>query len=252
MQDFLDHTAMSEKFAPPKVAIRRYPASRISDVVVVVRGQEMVVRCPSYSQAVKWARLECKSYKIPEPDTDFADNEEPSDVPRPGRAKREEEWGAEGERGNESGEIARARRNGGAAASARSQASARSAAVRHSAANREISCANSCSERPGIRAIAQRAKGEGEMTMRALVILTAVCFSTSAYAQGVPPRPATSRRGRSGRKNRCGCKLVGRVRGTKLWAGDCVGPELRGAIPSTATQSVPESPTGAILPDQKE
>ena len=159
LQDFLDHTAMSEKFAPPKVAIRRYPASRISDVVVVVRGQEMVVRCPSYSQAVKWARLECKSYKIPEPDTDFADNEEPGDVPRPGCAKREEEWGAEGERGNESGEIARARRNSGAAASARSQASARSAAVRHSAANREISCANSCSERPGIRAIAQRAKG---------------------------------------------------------------------------------------------
>jgi hypothetical protein len=48
------------------------------------------------------------------------------------------------------------------------------------------------------------------------------------------------------------CKLVGRVKGTKLWAGDCVGPELRGAIPSTETQSVPEPPTGAILPDQKE
>ena len=173
-------------FDAPTITIRRYAASRICDVVVVVRGQEMVIRCPSYSQAVKWARLECKSYKIPEPDTDFADNEEPGDVPRPGHAKREEERGAEGERGNESGEIARARRNGGAAASARSQASARSAAVRHSAANREISCANSCSEGPGIRAIAQRAKGEGEMTMRALVILTAVCFSTGAYgaAQG--------------------------------------------------------------------
>ena len=49
-----------------------------------------------------------------------------------------------------------------------------------------------------------------------------------------------------------GCKLVGRVKGTKLWAGDCVGPELRGAIPSTETQSVLEPPTGAILPDQKE
>ena len=81
MQDFLDHTAMSEKFAPPKVAIRRYPASRISDVVVVVRGQEMVVRCRSYSQAVKWARLECKSYKIPEPDIDFSDDQETGDVP---------------------------------------------------------------------------------------------------------------------------------------------------------------------------
>jgi hypothetical protein len=49
-----------------------------------------------------------------------------------------------------------------------------------------------------------------------------------------------------------GCKLVGRVNGTKLWAGDCAGPELRGAIPSTETQSVLEPPNGAILPDQKE
>jgi hypothetical protein len=72
---------MIEKFAPPEVTIRRYPASRICDVVVVVRGQEMVLRCPSYSQAMKWARLECKSYKIPEPDIDFLDNQETGDMP---------------------------------------------------------------------------------------------------------------------------------------------------------------------------
>ena len=54
---------------------------QICDVVIVVRGQEMVVRCPSYTQAVRWARLECKSYKIPEPDWDLQDNEEPDDVP---------------------------------------------------------------------------------------------------------------------------------------------------------------------------
>ena len=71
---------MTEKFAPPSVTIRRYLASPICDVVVVVRGPEMVVRCPSYSQAVKWARLECKSYKIPE--FDFPDdNQETNDVP---------------------------------------------------------------------------------------------------------------------------------------------------------------------------
>lgn len=63
-----DDTAMSEK---PKVTIRRYLASQICDVVVGVRGQEMVIRCPSYSHALKWARLECRSYKIPEPMTDF-------------------------------------------------------------------------------------------------------------------------------------------------------------------------------------
>jgi hypothetical protein len=56
---------MTEKFAPPVVTIRRYAAPRVCDVVVVVRGQEMVIRCPSYSHALKWAQLERKSYKIP-------------------------------------------------------------------------------------------------------------------------------------------------------------------------------------------
>ena len=69
---------MTEKFAPPMVTIRRYAASRVCDVVVVVRGREMVIRCPSYSHALKWAQLERKSYKIPEPITDFPDNEGPT------------------------------------------------------------------------------------------------------------------------------------------------------------------------------
>jgi hypothetical protein len=59
---------MTEQFASPQVFIRRDTASQICDVVVLVRGQEMVLRCPNYSQALKWARLECKSYKIPQPD----------------------------------------------------------------------------------------------------------------------------------------------------------------------------------------
>ena len=64
---------------PPSVIIRRYPDSPICHVVVAVRGQEMVVRCPTYSQAVKWARMECKSYQIPEPD--HPDDEETDDLP---------------------------------------------------------------------------------------------------------------------------------------------------------------------------
>ena len=39
----------------------------------------MVVRCPTYFQAVKWARMECRSYKIPEPDR--PDDEETDDLP---------------------------------------------------------------------------------------------------------------------------------------------------------------------------
>jgi hypothetical protein len=58
---------MTEKFAPPQVLIRRSTASELCDVVVLVRSQEMVLRCPDYSQALKWARLECKSYNISEP-----------------------------------------------------------------------------------------------------------------------------------------------------------------------------------------
>ena len=77
---------MTERFAPPTVTIRRYPASRICDVVVVVRGQEMVLRCRDYRQAMRWARLERKTYKIP--DTGFPANEESRDLPlflRPNR-----------------------------------------------------------------------------------------------------------------------------------------------------------------------
>jgi len=59
---------MTEKFAPPQVFVRRYTESEICDVVVLVRSQEMVLRCPNYSQALKWARLECRSYKIPQSD----------------------------------------------------------------------------------------------------------------------------------------------------------------------------------------
>jgi hypothetical protein len=59
---------MVERFASPQVFIRRHTASSICDVVVSVRGQEMVLRCPNYSQALKWARLECRSYKIPQHD----------------------------------------------------------------------------------------------------------------------------------------------------------------------------------------
>jgi hypothetical protein len=90
------------------------------------------------------------------------------------------------------------------------------------------------------------------MTMRALVILIAVCFSTNAYAQNAPPKAGNKPLVQVRPKEAMDCKLVGRVKGTKLWAGDCVGPTLRGAIPPTEPQSVPEPPTGAIPPDQKQ
>ena len=88
--------------------------------------------------------------------------------------------------------------------------------------------------------------------MRSLVILAAVCFSTSAYAQHTPPKVGNKPLAQIKPKEPMGCKLVGTVKGTKLWAGDCVGSELRGSTTTTETQALPEQATGAITPDQKE
>src|SRR5664280_3185690 len=86
-------------------------------------------------------------------------------------------------------------------------------------------------------------EGEGEMTMRALVILTAICFSTSAYAQDAAPKVGNRPLVQVKPKKPMGCKLVGTVRGTKLWAGDCAAaPELRGATPSAEPEAPAPTP----------
>ena len=78
--------------------------------------------------------------------------------------------------------------------------------------------------------------------MRLLLLLVAICFSATAFAQSTPPsKPVV----RAKPKEPSGCKLVGTVRGTKLWAGDCVGVELL-----KGTQTLPEQGTSA--PGQKE
>jgi hypothetical protein len=81
--------------------------------------------------------------------------------------------------------------------------------------------------------------------MRFLIILAVVCFSANAFAQAAPKvgnKPLAQLKP----KEPMGCKLVGTVKGTRLWAGDCVGSELRGATPATETQSSPERESGAI------
>ena len=89
--------------------------------------------------------------------------------------------------------------------------------------------------------------------MRALVILATVIFSTSAYAQAASPNVGNKALVQLKPKEPMGCKLVGTVRGTKLWAGDCTGPaELRGSATATETQPLPERASGAIPPGQKQ
>jgi hypothetical protein len=49
-----------------EIRVRRYNGVRECDVVVFFRGQAMTLRCRDYDQAVEWARIECKAYKVAE------------------------------------------------------------------------------------------------------------------------------------------------------------------------------------------
>ena len=82
--------------------------------------------------------------------------------------------------------------------------------------------------------------GFAEMTIRAPVILVAICFSANAFAKDKLPKVGNKPLVLVKPKEPTGCKLVGTVNGTKLWAGDCVASELRGATPATETESLPE------------
>jgi hypothetical protein len=88
------------------------------------------------------------------------------------------------------------------------------------------------------------------MTMRIFCVLVAIVFSSTAFAQDAPKvgnKPLV----RVKPKAPMGCKLVGTVKGTKLWAGDCTSSELRGTAPAAETPFVPAQATGAIPPGQK-
>jgi hypothetical protein len=89
--------------------------------------------------------------------------------------------------------------------------------------------------------------------MRSLLILVAICFSGTVFAQSAPPKVGNNKAlAQVKPKAPIGCKFVGTVRGTKLWAGDCAVPELRGSTTTTENQALPEEATGSIMPDKKE
>ncbi len=47
-----------------EIRVRRYDGVPECDVVVSFRGHAMTLRCRDYDQAVEWARIECKAYKV--------------------------------------------------------------------------------------------------------------------------------------------------------------------------------------------
>jgi len=86
------------------------------------------------------------------------------------------------------------------------------------------------------------------MTVRVLLLLAAISFSATAFAQSAPPKVGNKPLVQVKPKEPMGCKLVGTVKGTKLWAGDCVASELRGATPATETNPLSEQDIQAIPP----
>jgi hypothetical protein len=86
------------------------------------------------------------------------------------------------------------------------------------------------------------------MTMRVLLILTAIVgFSASAFAQTAAPKGGDKPLKQAKPSAPMGCKLVGTVKGTKLWAGDCAAAsELRGTTP--AAEPATPAPTPEANP----
>ena len=94
---------------------------------------------------------------------------------------------------------------------------------------------------------------EETLTIRSLLILlVAICFSAATSAQCASPKVGTKPLVQVKPKEPMGCKLVGTVRGTKLWAGDCIGPDLRASTAPAEAQTLPEQATAVIPSGQKE
>jgi hypothetical protein len=92
------------------------------------------------------------------------------------------------------------------------------------------------------------------MSMKIAVGILALLFATSVFAQS-PPKIGNKTLVQVRPKEPMGCKLVGTVKGTKIWAGDCVdATEQRGAAPvaQASPQSLPEAAAGAIPRGQKQ
>lgn len=91
--------------------------------------------------------------------------------------------------------------------------------------------------------------------MKTPVGLVALFFATAAFAQSTPPKVGTKPLVQVRPSAPMGCKLVGTVKGTKVWAGDCIdAAEIKDAAPvaeANPAQSLPARAAGAIPPGQR-
>ena len=86
------------------------------------------------------------------------------------------------------------------------------------------------------------------MMMRTLLIVaTIIGLSASAFAQTAAPKAGGKPLKQAKPSAPPGCKLVGTVKGTKIWAGDCAAAsELRGTTP--AAEPATPAPTPEANP----
>ena len=87
--------------------------------------------------------------------------------------------------------------------------------------------------------------------MKIVLLVATLLIATSAFAQDVPNIGGKQLlQGKP--KGPMGCKLVGTVRGTKLWAGECTTTEGGGGSSATDSQpALPAQASEAIPPGQK-
>jgi hypothetical protein len=89
---------------------------------------------------------------------------------------------------------------------------------------------------------------EGKMNMKLAVALLALLFATNAFAQTAAPK-ADKRSAQVKPQAPMGCKLVGPVRGTNIWSGDCVGAV---PPPRVVPQPPPPAEWSSNPPDEKQ
>ena len=89
-----------------------------------------------------------------------------------------------------------------------------------------------------------------------LVVASIIGLSATAFAQTAAPTVGGRPQRQVKPQAPMGCKLVGTVKGTKLWVGNCVdASEPRGAAPATVDVAPPPSPPAPAtdgIPEQKQ
>jgi hypothetical protein len=78
--------------------------------------------------------------------------------------------------------------------------------------------------------------------MKPLIGLIALLFAANAALAQSPPKAARKPVVHAKPQAPLGCKLVGTVRGTKIWAGDCIAAEPTAETPQPAPPPAPSMP----------